>query len=347
MTKLRSNKVFAIFVALSVAVIAAGIILYALMGFNYAQDKPKAYVVEISYGATVVNGEVSDGVSAEDYLQEKCEEIFEQQGLRYTDKTSLEGVSDSGSGFSPNENGGVRYTFSADSDVEKFGAAQTAVEAFLAAETAPAVANGMVVVSYAPVSNLALTKAAWRGAIAIAVGAIVALAYLTIRFGVSCGVAGLVCCAHDALFTAAFFALTRIPLFSFAPLLYAAVAALLSVILWTIVCIVYRTGKKDPANAGLNASALTDKALSSCWKYVLCAAAAVMAVIAVLGLVAVAGTRSLVLPALIAALAPVYSSLVLGPRVFVPLRTKFDRRRADKKGGYFARKKKAETQTKE
>lgn len=345
MNKLRSKKLFALLIAISSVIIVAGVILYALFGFNNAQDKPEAKCIDVSYGTTVVNGEAGkDGA----FLEENVEEILKDSGLSYGKTRFENGALTSNDLNASGQQITVRYTFSAKTADEKLETAVTAIEAFVDAQAeveGSPISDGVESVAWHALENLALKKAAWRGAIAITVGAVVALAYVAIRFGVSCGVAGLVVAVHDALFTAAFFALTRIPVFGFAPLLYASIAAFASVAVWTALCIKIRSTAKE--QAGISADALADGAIASSWKYVLFIAAALAAVVAVTGLVAAAGTRALVLPALVGCLVPVYSSLFVGPQVFVPIRKAFDKKRASKKGGYVRKKKKAELEAEE
>ncbi len=343
MNKLRSNKLFALFAAISSVIIIAGIILFALLGFNNAQDKPNRFAIDVSYDTTVVNGTIGEGDEKEDasaYLEKHVEEILKANGLSY-EKQSLENGALTNSAIEVSgQQRTARYVFSPKISRATLEEVCGEIEAFT--DTVPLLADGVDNISLNALGSVAIGKAAWRGAIAIAVGAVLALVYVSIRFGVSCGVAGLVVCVHDALFTAAFFAITRIPVFSFAPILYAAIAAFVSVAVWIAVCIKIRNTAKDPENAGIAADALADKSVNGVWKYVVCIAAVVAAIVVVFGLVAAAGTRALVLPAIVGCLVPVYSSLLIGPRVFVPIRKAFDKKRASKKGGYVRKKKKAE-----
>ncbi len=354
MNKLRSNKLFALLVAISSVIIVAGIILYVLLGFNTAKDRPTSKFIDVSYGTTVVNGTVGEGEATKDasvYLEENVEKLLKENGLTYAEKTHFEnGALTSNDLSSSGQSKTVRYTFGAKTANDKLDKAIADIEAFVEAQAevqGSPISEGVESVAWHASENLALKKAAWRGAIAIAVGTIVALIYLTIRFGVSCGVAGLVVALHDALFTAAFFALTRIPVFGFAPVLYAAIAAFASVAVWTVLSIRIRTNTKDPENAGLAADALADKSVDGAWKSVALIAAALAVIVVVFGLVAAAGTRALVLPAIVGCLIPVYSSLLIGPKVFVPIRKAFDKKRASKKGGYVRKKKKAELEAEE
>ncbi len=341
MNKLRSNKLFALFVALSSVIIIAGIVLYAVLGFNNAQDKPATKYIDVTYGAAVVNGTVGEE-DAPAYLEKSAEEVLSTAGLSF-EKDHLDvGAITSGNIGASGQQVTVRYSFANATD-DALEAAAGDIAKALASQ--PAFAD--VTVAWHTAESLALTKAAWRGAIALAVGAVVALIYVTVRFGVSCGVAGLVVCCHDALFTAAIFAIARIPVFGFAPLLYAGVAAFASAAVWTVVCIKLRSAWKAAGSEEIKADALADTAAASSWKLVLCIAGALAAVVLVLGLVAAAGTRALVLPAIVGCLVPAYSSLLIGLKVFEPIRKAFDKKRASKKGGYVRKKKKAELEAEE
>ena len=53
MSKLKDNKLFAIFVAVSSVIIIAGIILYALLGFNTMADKLDGYRIDVNYNVII------------------------------------------------------------------------------------------------------------------------------------------------------------------------------------------------------------------------------------------------------------------------------------------------------
>ncbi len=333
MTKIKDNKLFALLLAVSSVIIVAGIILYALLGFNALADVPASKTVELRYNALV---EIEDKEAA---LGKLCEDAFKANGLSYTDKTQSK-LLDSNNLNEGNESMLV-YTFSAGSEA-KVQAAAEAIRTAVAADAAYADAD--VFVSWHTQTASRFYESAWRGAIALAVGAIVALAYVAIRYGVSCGVAGLVCCAHDALLVPAFFALTRIPVYAAAPLLYAAAAAFVSVVLWLLVCAKIKAkGKSGEAVTGelciLSASKESRKPM-------LFVALPFAAVVLLLGAVAVGGSALFVLPMLLSVACPLYSVNVIGPAVALPIRKAFDKKREEKKNrGAYVGKKKAEAET--
>ncbi len=346
MSKLRSKKLLALLIAVSAVVIVAGIVLYALLGFNTAQDLSGSKVLEVTYSVNVASENVDEtNTPAGEVLETQCEALIKAAGLSYSKEVATGKVFDSdGSNIGDSYDTIVSYTLNGASD-EQLATLKEAIVSYAAAPTSPEVfhrTSEEVSVTWYQTESVSFNKAAWRGAIALAVGAIVALGYLTIRFGVSCGVAGLVCCAHDALFTLAFFAITRIPVYSFAPLLYAAIAAFVSVAVWAVLSVRIRTNIKSAEFAGKTGTEIANETVNSSWKYVLIVAGVVAAVIAVFGIVAASGTRALVLPALLAAAVPAYSALFIGPAVYTPVRKAFDDRRAAKKGGYVGKKKKAE-----
>ncbi len=341
MNKLSLKKLFPIFVAISAVVIAAGIILYALLGFNASQDRPTRYTFDVRY-----NDSIAENAET---LQNFAETTFSDMGIAFSEKEVVKVyTANPGSSSYLGETSYriARYTVSV-SDLAMLEGARAAIQDY--ADTNSAAEDslyfwGEVRVSWNEVVNLPYNTAAWRGAIALALGAVVALAYVAIRFGVSLGVAGFVCCVHDALFTLGIFAIARIPVFSAAPLLYAAIAMLFSAILWIFFAGRVRANYKEPEFANLPAGEVAERTVKGSVKYLVIIAAALASVILLVGLVAVSGTRALVLPAIISAVVPLYSTLLIGPGVFAPIRKAFDKKRAEGKKRYVGKKKKAEAQ---
>lgn len=328
MTKMKDSKLFAFLAAVSAVILVAGVILYALLGFNTLPDVPASKTVELNYNALV---EIRDKEQA---LGKLCEDAFKANGLSYTEKESSK-LLDS-STLNEGDDSKLVYTFTS-GDAEKFEAAVSAIRTSVAADAD--FADAAVFVSWHTQEARRLYESSWRGAIALAVGAVVALAYVAIRYGLSCGVAGLVCCAHDALLVPAFFALTRIPVYASAPLLYAAAAAFVSVVLWLAVSAkIKANGKAAEAYSGeeciLRASRESGKTL-------LIVAIAFAVCILVLGAVAVGGTALFILPMLLSVACPLYSATVIGPRVALPIRSALDKRRNEKRnrGAYVGKKK--------
>ncbi len=339
----KGNKLFALFLAISSVVIVAGIILYALLGFNTAPERPTNYTFEVKYN--VVLG-IND---LEDDLQKLCEDTFQENGLSYSKKQVA--AENSSSNLYETTDSILSYTFDSASS-ESLAKAVKAVNAAAAAykttdadgEEVYPYSDAAVFASWHVHTGMRIYEYAWRGAIAIAVAAIVALGYVCIRYGVSCGVAGLACCAHDALFTAALFAVTRFPVYAAAPLLYAAAAAFMSVLLWLVLCAKIKENGK--AAVPLAGEECIRKAVAENRKLVLFTALPFAVAIAVLGLVAFGSATLFLLPMLVSVAVPIYSTLLLGPDICIPIRRAFDKRREAKlkKGGYVGKKKAAEAE---
>ncbi len=324
MKQLKSGKLFPVFVAISAAIVIAGIVLFALLGFNTAMDKPQSAVFEVRYDVVLeIDGKEGD-------LQAACEKAFDAQGISYLEKTTNTSV-DSET-LSETMDHVLSYTFAKSVPAEKLAAARDAVNA----ET---FGDASIHAQYHLLKQDPFGDEGWRGAIAIAVGVIAALIYLGARFGVSCAVAGGVCTAHDALFTAALFAVLRIPVFAGAPLLYAAIAAAVSLLVWTIASIRLRETLKSPEYAALPAYERAGKGVFSAAKPVLFTALAIAATFVLLGGIAAAGVRAFVLPMLVSVAVPLYSCFLIGPWVYAPVKRSFDRRKEKKNGGYVGKKK--------
>ena len=329
----RTFKLFPVWIAVSAVILLAGIVLFALLGFNTSAERPESKTVDVSYNVSVALA--PDG---EETLEEICETAFEQNGLRYDDKTLLDEqsapVSSTQTGFTPTGAGWLlRYTFAADTDDADLAAVVTAirteVEAALGAQTFPAAAE--VNVSSHTLVNQSMNEAIWRGAVGLAVGVVVALAYVGLRFGAGAAVTGLTMCVHDALLTLAFFAITRIPVYSFAPLLFAAIAAVVSVALWLVRCAKLRDIAKEPATASLPAGDAVGEACAATDKTVLAISGVLAAVFAVCAACIPVGGALIAAPAIACFALTAYSSMLFAPALHVPVKAAFDRLKAKRR----------------
>ena len=321
MTKLKGNKLFTLLLALSTVVIVAGIILYAVLGFNTAPDRLNGYRVNINYNVII---EIDQ---KQEELQKVCEDAFSANGVKFEKREELSVVDSATMNTSMDKT--LIYTFGAKTSEEALAKAVAAINGAVGTGD---LADAEVYARWHVLEGERFYDSAWRGAIAIAVAIVVALGYVAARYGLSCGVAGLACCVHDALFTAAFFALTRFPVYAFAPVLYSAVAALVSAVLWLIVAGKCKKGFKEGEKRG---EEIVRGAVKDSKKTILFTAGIVAIAVALLGV----GTVAL---ALIGVAVPVFSSLFIGPEAAIAVRTAIEKRRDKKKGGYVG-KKKAET----
>lgn len=322
----KMGKLFPLFAALSAVVIIAGIVLFALMGFNTSADRVKYKTVEVRYDVQVDINELTEG------LETSCEEAFDANGLTFEKKTVPEV---DGTYLGETTDMLLSYTFSASASDEAIEAARAAI----AAEIAANYSAYNVHVAAHTVTNVPLEGAAWRAAVAVAVGVVVVLIYAGVRFGVAAGLTGLAVCVHDVLFTLAFFAVTRIPVFSTGAILFGAVSAVVSLVLWLIRCMRMREDFKDEEFKKLSAEEAVQRSAANSFKLVLGTAIAFAAVFIIVGAVAASGVRLMVLPMVVCAAVSAYSTLLLAPAVYAKLKKPFDKLKANHKPRYVGKKK--------
>ncbi len=326
--RLLSEKLAPVWMVLSSVVVVAGIILYALIGFNFSADVPQSYTLEVRY-YTVVS--VSENA---DKIYEYCEEALKENGFTSWTKKDYEITG----------GGVVEYTVVNGAE-NKLLAAKNAVEAKIAAANADgtfADTDSMVAVHKIELQGFG--EARWRGAIAIAVGAIVALGYVAIRFGIANAISGLVSAVHDSLFTLAILVICRIPVYGFMPVTLGAISMLLSVLLWIVISSKMRENFSSPEYAGLSAEDAVANSVKSATKLVFIIVGALAVSFLLLGLLATQGVMAFFLPALVCVAVGTYSSLVFTPVVHTQFKKKFDRIAAKKKRYDYAKKKDSESE---
>ena len=328
MTKrLKSLKLWPLFVAVSAVVILAGIILYALLGFNVSAEKPQYKTFEVQYNVVVELNEKEEDVKT------ICKNAFAENGLSFDSEEVFEEVSGS-IGLSTGAKRLV-YEFKASASDEALAKAKTAVEEKL-------VFKGLSIektVTVNTVKGESFYEQAWRAAVAIAVGAVVVLVYMGFRFGWASALSGLVGMVNSVFFTLGFFVLTRIPVFAVAPLLYAAIAAIAFVLLWLLHCMKMRDNFKDPEFAKLSADEAVAGSLNTSDKFVYFTAGALGIAVVLVGAIATAGVRLLALPAIVAVAVSLYSASLLAPSVHVYCKRAFDKIKRNKTPKYNGKKK--------
>ena len=330
MTK-RPTKLLAYWIAISSAILIAGIILFILLGFNMTPEMKNNKTVEVSYGVTV---EITTG--AEEKLQDTCEKAFDANGLKVLHKNLVKEI-DSNSGSVTGDKKLV-YTFSSDATDKALEAARVAIDS--AKGEFPDTAD--IFVSVHGGEGSLFGESIWRGAIALVVGAIVVLVYIGVRFGIGAALTGLTACVHDSFVTLAILAITRIPVYAFVPLLYAGVAAVVSLLLWLVQCIKMRENFKEPSYKSLSA----EEAVAESWKtalfWIIGIGCAIAAAVVVCGAVATAGVRMSLLPALVPVAVALYSSLLFAPALHVHVKAAFDKLKLKNKR-YIGKAKEKET----
>lgn len=332
-------KLLPVWAAISAVIIIAGIVLMALLGFNYGLDHPQSKTFDVYYNVVVDLSE--EGKTS---LKNYCDTAFAAQGISYDDLAELEGqtapVSLSQGAFSTTGNDFLlRYTFSADVSDEALAATKAAVEASIGGDEALAL-PAQTYVSFDTLSMQPMNEATWRGAVAVAVAAIVALIYIAIRFGMGCAITGLVACINDAFLTLSILAIARIPVYTFAPMLYAAIAAVVSVAYWLIRCMKLRDDSKEPSAGALSAQESVANAVKATDKLVWLVALLALAVVAVCAVCTfMTGAVLVFAEALIPVAVGLYSSMLLAPALHVPVKAHFDKLK--KKHARYEGKKKA------
>lgn len=300
MTKrFQTVKLMPVWIAISAVILVAGIVLFAIFGFNNAAEVPNAKSVEVSYDTVVTIGETTEAD-----LQTLCENAFETNGLSVKNKRVYEVTG----------GGVVEYFFTADADVEKLNAAAEVIRnGLMDANGAYADADTFVTVHSA--EDVVFTESLWRGAVAIACGCVVALVYLAIRFGVKSAFTGLLGCVHNVFVTLALFAICRIPVLHYAPLLFGAIAMAISLILWTVQCMKMRENFKDPAFRTMMSADAVEESSATAFKTMIALVVAIAVVFAMFGGLAAPAVRLVFLCALIPVAVGAYSSLALLPSV--------------------------------
>ncbi len=322
-----SNKrlnLLPVWAAISAVIIIAGIVLMALLGFNNSLDRPESKVFDVHYNVVVDLNEESKAS-----LETFCEDAFADAGIDFDSVATLSGQSDpvslNQSTFSPTGNNFVlRYTFSADVSDEALASAKAAVEAAIEGDEA-FLLPAETYVSFDTYTLQPMNEAMWRGAVAVAVAAIVALIYVAIRFGLGCALTGLVACVNDAFLTLSVFAIARIPVYAFAPMLYAAIAAAVSVVLWLIRSMKLRDDAKEPSAGVLSAEESVANVCKATDKTVWISVGVLLAIIAVGALCTMmTGAAAVFAGALIPVAAGLYSSMLLAPALHVRIKAHFD-----------------------
>ena len=243
-------KKLPLWIAVSAVILAVGIALFAIFGFNTNTQAGKSF--ELTYDAVVT---IADGG---DRVEEVCEDTFDGVGIRYEQKFEAAPAIDNNS-LAETGDVTVRYLFGEDVTEAELQAAREVILATLTGEFEGA---DLYVAIRTQGEAASFAEPVWRGAVALVVAAVVVLVYMGFRFGWGRTVTGLVLTAHDVLLTLALLAITRIPVAAATPLLFAAAAAVISLLLWMVQCMKMRETFKDPAFRTMDA----EEAVNECGK---------------------------------------------------------------------------------
>lgn len=326
MNKFKPWKFLPIWLAVSAVLIVAGIILTALLGFNVSAQQTTQ--LEVRYNIVVINDE-----DMQNTLDSYCMEAFEEFKVSPCNVQEVKGT-----GETQDRNAFI-YTFTQKVPVATQGKIKTEIASKIAANRD---LSGDYVDIYTVWHTENVASGAsyvWRGA--IAVGIVAALIYVGFRFGVGCALTGLAVSLDGALLPVALLAITRIPVYAAAPVWYAAVGAVLSLAFWLIYCIKLRTVRKE-SETPVDADTAVETAYRGTWLQILVSAGIVAVIVLLAGLIASAGVRAMALPLLLSVVSAVYSVLLLGTAVQLPVRRAFDKLSRSNKTKYVGKEKKAD-----
>ncbi len=76
----KTLKFLPVYAALSAVIVIAGIILFALLGFNYGSEKPEFKTFEVQYNV------VAGIEKYEDQIEKTCEDAFRANGISFDGK---------------------------------------------------------------------------------------------------------------------------------------------------------------------------------------------------------------------------------------------------------------------
>lgn len=326
--KFLPGRLPAIWASISALIIIAGIVLYCILGFNTIASTTRS--LEVFFDATVEIEEKDDD------LDKLCKDAFAAQGIeiekQYTSKElDWDYVSETG-------NRSFVYEVSADTSEEALSSVAKAISDGLKDDAV--LSAGVNVAVHAQTAEPFHT-AAWRGAIALAVAAIVVLVYVGFRFGWASAIAGLVACLNDTLVTLSILLITRIPVYAYAPVLFAGLALVVSLVVWLAQCMKMRESFKEPEFAALSVGEAVGTCCLSSWKFIIAFIVPLAAVPVLFGVITSWGVALYMLPALLPLAVSAYTSYLLAPSVLVPLKTRFDRIKSRQKR-YEGKKKKTE-----
>ncbi len=322
----RPWKLLQIWLAVSAVVIIAGVILMALLGFNTASDDPETLQLEVRYNITIIKSE-----EPQEQLETLCEDVFGKNNISACEMQKTQGLGDG------QDWDAFVFKFSPDVSAETQAKVKEDIDAGVKELFKEPLTEVYTVWHHEALQSGA--GAVWRGA--IAVGLVVALVYVGFRFGVGSALTGLALSVHDALFTLSIFAITRIPVYAAAPVLYAGIAAALFVVFWLIHCMKLRDIKKE-SQGSVGAEEAVEESFRSSWKKILLFAGIVAVALLLCGVIATAGVRAFFLPMLLCVAVALYSSLLLGPALHIPVKRCFDKFSRKGKAKYVGKQKQTE-----
>ena len=320
-TNTVSQRLFAILLALALAVIVAGACVIGVLGFNPDATQKDAVSVQVS--GYLSQGELRDPI--ETFVSDRLEaDGYTVKEVRYSVSYSLtEDV--------------LEFVLSGDParDLTEYAAQlQTALDASGIAGIDAAV----VTVSAHNSTYSAPSTPVWKTAVGMAVGAVILLIYVAIRFRLAMGAAAFLLTLHDVLLTCALIALLRIPAGA-AMVGVAVFVLLLSAWLQTAFCGRIRMLRRDREREELPALLAEEEtalAAAVSRKGILAAAIALCAACVVGGVIgALLGLQTawIMTASLIGVLVCAYSAAILAPAMHAFFIGKFGKNKEKREHG--------------
>ena len=251
--KAVNKKIAVLTLAITVVLLAVSIIVSVLCGVNYGAGLEDSKKITVTVNSFVYDNE-------KETLQEVCENEFDKQGIsaKYEYWSLMSG-----------DDREISFVFDATTADEKIQSAKTALKTALLAESnneASALSGAIVNVSVGNEvvqSGISSTRI-WRSAIAVGVFAVLAFAYVALRYRLSMGFVALLTPILASALSTAIILLTRIPVTNstfYAVLVMAMVATVFVLALLNKI----RSNAKSDAYAYADAEMLVEESLATKW----------------------------------------------------------------------------------
>ncbi len=306
---MKNKAKLTLFSILSAIVVIVGIVMVAVFGgFRVATDGNR---LEVCYDTVItISGK-------EEALENTCESVISSRGLKFNGKNNAEILETQSLGDTGDRV--IIYTFSKSVELNQLQAAATQISERVTSEYPDA----DIYVSVKASEATPINTAAWRGAIALAVAAVAASVYIGIRYGFASAVSGFIASVVAGLLSAAVFAIIPLPIYSYAPLLYAGIGSVFTLFFWMLLGAKLKVSFKEE-NGVLSAEEAVNKGCRKGRKYVLFFAIPIAAAMLLFGLLATNATRMFFLPALVPLLVSLFAAMWFAPSVMIPIKGKTD-----------------------
>lgn len=297
---------------LSAVILIAGIIVFAIFGFNVGQNAEyKTIAVKYDTYVTLSN-------SLREKLQDGCVAKAEEAGLT-VEYTMPSDTTDGGM---------FEIILSSNADDAKIASAVASIQSFVTSDSE--LSSGEYAVASHVVFNSAATSFLWRSAIPAAILVVVAFVYAAIRYRLSQALLGLAMEVHNLLLLVALAALCRLPIGE------AFVTSCLFVVLFSAVLsfILFHGFKTDFAAAeskALSAVDAVNASLKNSFGKILTMILVMGVGIVAVGAIAAKGMMLAMIPAFLAVLLCLYSMLFFLPSLLAKCKATTDKKDAEKR----------------